>query len=75
MKITISKKEAGLFLDDKGKATLYLPKDDEMPDYVQLIACIGILIKRDDRQFINYVFKRWETILRDDKARPDKNSM
>ena len=65
MKITISKKDAGFFLNDKGKATLYLPKDDKMPDYVQFVACIGILVKKDDKKFINYVFKRWESIMKE----------
>lgn len=67
MKLTINKKAAGFFLDDKGKATLYLPKDDMMPDYVQLVACIGILIQKNDQKFFNYVFKRWGKIMEEKK--------
>lgn len=63
MKVYIKKKEAGFFLGEKGEIRMFVPQISPVPDYVQLIACIGIMLEMEDKKFINYVCKRWAKII------------
>ena len=75
-RIYLNNQQSALVLGDDGYQALHVPElkpDDNVPDGMALLTTIAVLLKLDDLDFQEYMAKRWNEIVDQQRSRESQD--